>query len=130
VCITNCQGNSVTLYLAAFFPVAAAEVWELLKVLNTIINQKHIAHRTELWPQESCTKITVKFGHMVIEICEATINTTDSQTHTDSDIILMPAGFHRHLEGKTLRNVFHCNLAEIHCVGKLVIVWTFHKPAD
>ena len=30
----------------------------------------------------------------------------------------MPAGFRRHLVGKTLRNVFHCDSAEICFVGK------------
>jgi len=30
----------------------------------------------------------------------------------------MPAGFRRHLVGKTL-NVFHCDIAEIRFVGKL-----------
>jgi len=31
----------------------------------------------------------------------------------DSDVISMPAGFRRHLVGKTLRNDFHCDIAEI-----------------
>jgi len=31
----------------------------------------------------------------------------------DSDVISMPAGFHRHLVGKTLINVFHCDITEI-----------------
>jgi len=43
-------------------------------------------------------------------------------TQGDSDVILMLAGFRRHLLGKTLINVFHCNIAEICFVGKLVIV--------
>ena len=37
----------------------------------------------------------------------------------------MLAGFRRHLAGKTLINVFRCNIAEIRFVGKLVIVQTF-----
>ena len=37
----------------------------------------------------------------------------------------MPAGFRRHLVDKTLRNVFHCDIAEIRFVGKLVIIETF-----
>jgi len=37
----------------------------------------------------------------------------------------MPAGFRRHLVGMTLINVFHCNIAEIRFVGKLVIIQTF-----
>jgi len=40
----------------------------------------------------------------------------------------MPAGFRRHLEGKTLINVFHCDIAEIRFIGKLVITQTFHEP--
>jgi len=37
----------------------------------------------------------------------------------------MLAGFLRHLVGKTLINVFYCNIAEIRFVGKLVIIQTF-----
>jgi len=38
----------------------------------------------------------------------------------------MPAGFRRHLAGKTLINVFHCDIADIRFVGKLqVIMQTF-----
>jgi len=33
----------------------------------------------------------------------------------------MPAGFRRHLVGKTHRNNFHCDVAEIRFVGKLQI---------
>ena len=42
----------------------------------------------------------------------------------------MPAGFRRHLVGKTLLNDFHWDIAEIRFVGKLVIIQTFHKPMD
>jgi len=42
----------------------------------------------------------------------------------------MPADFRRHLVGKALINAFHCNIAEIRVVGKLVIIQTFHKPKD
>jgi len=37
----------------------------------------------------------------------------------------MPAGFRRHLVGKTLVNVFHCDSTEIRFVGKIVITQTF-----
>ena len=37
----------------------------------------------------------------------------------------MPAGFHRHLVGKTLIKVFHYDIAEMRFVGKLVITQTF-----
>ena len=47
-------------------------------------------------------------------------------TQSDSDVISMPAGFRRHLVGKTLKNdVFNCNAAEKRFVGKLVIIQTF-----
>ena len=47
-------------------------------------------------------------------------------TQGDSDVISAPAScFRRHLVGKTLRNVFHCDIAEIRFVGKLVIIQTF-----
>jgi len=42
----------------------------------------------------------------------------------DSGVISMPAGFRRHLAGKTLINVFHCDVAEIRFVGELVIIQT------
>ena len=42
-----------------------------------------------------------------------------------SAVISMPAGFRRHLVGKTLVNVRHCDIAEIRFVGELVIVQTF-----
>ena len=42
----------------------------------------------------------------------------------------MPAGFRRHLVGKTLINVFHRDIAEIRFVGKLVIIQTCLKPTD
>jgi len=44
--------------------------------------------------------------------------------YVDSDAISMPAGFRRHLVGKTLINVFHCDSAEIHFVDKIVIIQT------
>jgi len=34
----------------------------------------------------------------------------------------MPAGFRRHLVGKTPINDFHCDIAEIRFVGKLAII--------
>jgi len=37
----------------------------------------------------------------------------------------MPDGFRRHLVGKTLINVFHCDLDELRLLGKLVIIQTF-----
>ena len=42
-------------------------------------------------------------------------------TQGDSDVISMPAGFRRHLVGKTLRS----DITEILFVGKLMIVQTF-----
>ena len=43
----------------------------------------------------------------------------------DSNVISLPAGFRRHLVGRTLINVFHCDTAEICFVGELVIIQTF-----
>jgi len=37
----------------------------------------------------------------------------------------MPAGFRRHLVGKTLINVFPSDIAEIRFVGKLMSIQTF-----
>jgi len=39
----------------------------------------------------------------------------------------MTVGFRRHLVGKTPRDVFQCDIAEIRSVGKLVIIQTFFK---
>ena len=38
--------------------------------------------------------------------------TTQAHTYCDSGVISMPAGFCRHVVGKTLINVFHCDSAE------------------
>ena len=46
-------------------------------------------------------------------------------TQGDSDAISVPAGSRCHLVGKTLKNVFHCDTAEIRFVRKLVIMQTF-----
>jgi len=35
----------------------------------------------------------------------------------ESDVISMPAGVRRHLVGKTFRNDFHCDIAEIPFAG-------------
>jgi len=37
----------------------------------------------------------------------------------------MLAGFRRHLVGRTLINVFHCDIADMRFVGQLVIIHTF-----
>jgi len=37
----------------------------------------------------------------------------------------MLSGFRRHLVGKTMINVFHCDIAEIRFVGNLVIIQAF-----
>ena len=42
-----------------------------------------------------------------------------------NDPLLATVGFRRHFVGKTLINVFHCDIAEIRFVGKLVIIETF-----
>ena len=41
---------------------------------------------------------------------------------TDTDVILMPAAFRLHLVGKTVINIFHCDMAEIRFVGELLII--------
>jgi len=46
-------------------------------------------------------------------------------TYGDSDVISMPAGFRRHLVGKTLRNVFHWDLAKIRFVGLRFVLMIF-----
>ena len=48
-----------------------------------------------------------------------------SYTQGDGDVISMPAGFRRHLVGKTPINVFHCDIAEMHFIRKIVIIQTF-----
>jgi len=51
--------------------------------------------------------------------------THEKESGLYSDVISMPAVFRRHLVGKTLLNVFHCDLAEIRFVGRLEIIRTF-----
>jgi len=46
-------------------------------------------------------------------------------TYGDGDVISMPAGFRRHLVGKTPINVFHCDIAEMRFIDKIVISQTF-----
>jgi len=53
------------------------------------------------------------------------VTRNNEYTLGDSYVISMPAGFRRHLVGKTLRNVFHCDITEIRFVGKLMIMRTF-----
>ena len=52
-------------------------------------------------------------------------NQGNMYTSGDSDVMSMPAGFRRHLVGKTLINVFHCDITEICFVSKLMIIRTF-----
>ena len=42
----------------------------------------------------------------------------------------VPVGFRRHLVGKTLINVFHCDIADIRFVGEVVIIQTFSQTND
>jgi len=49
-------------------------------------------------------------------------HTTDLWT-TLSDLISMPAGVCRHLVGKTLRNVCHCDALKYALL--VAIIWTF-----
>ena len=39
--------------------------------------------------------------------------------------ISMPDGFHRHLVGKTPRNVCYSAVTEIRFIGRLMIMWIF-----
>ena len=48
----------------------------------------------------------------------------DTHREGDSDVISVPAGLRRHLVGKTLANVFHCDIDRIRFVGKLAITHT------
>jgi len=42
----------------------------------------------------------------------------------------MTVGFRRHLVGKTLIDVFQCDIAEIRSVGKQVIIQTFLNKSN
>ena len=39
--------------------------------------------------------------------------------------VSMPAGFRRHLVGKSLRNVCYSVVTSMHFVSRLMIIWTF-----
>ena len=78
----------------------------------------HMAQRIPLLLAVSCfSKIQIGFtflvpahpgspGHRAVKRC-------------------VPVGFRRHLVGKPLINVCHCNIAQIRFVGNLVIIRTF-----
>ena len=59
--------------------------------------------------------------------CNRLVGETSGYLYADciihSGVISMPAGFRRHLVGKTPINVFHCDIAEIRFVGELVIIF-------
>ena len=59
----------------------------------------------------------------IVARCE----TVDAYAYGDSDVISMPAGFRRHLVGKTPIKCFHCDIAEIRFVGEVVIIQTFSQ---
>ena len=42
----------------------------------------------------------------------------------------MPAGFRRHLVGKTQKNAGYCNIAEIRFIGKLVIEYCLNNTIN
>ena len=48
-------------------------------------------------------------------------------TYGDGDVISMPAGFRRHLVGKTPINVFTVISAEMRFIGKIVIIPAFSQ---
>jgi len=58
-------------------------------------------------------------------LCRCFATCPGNYTYGDGDVISTPAGFRRHLVGKTPINVCHCDIAEIRSVGKLVTVQTF-----
>jgi len=72
-----------------------------------------------VWPSRPTVFVFVSF------VTDRNATFVARHTWGDSDAISMPAGYHRHVVGKTLRNVFHCDVAEIRLVGKLVIIQTF-----
>ena len=65
--------------------------------------------------------------HSLLTYLLTNITCTQIYAQCDSDVSLfhMPADFCRHLVGKTLRNVCHCDRAQIRFVGNSVIIWTF-----
>jgi len=86
---------------------------------------------TPSFPLEPYLNITARLASpWALPYCGVSLSLSISErlslnTQGDSDVMSMPAGFRRHLVRKTLRNVFHCDIAEIRFVGKLVIIQTF-----
>jgi len=83
---------------------------------------RNIRCRQRMLGTTSCSRGLI--GHRCAQV--ATVGRSVWSTHrVTSNVISMPAGFRRHFVGKTLRNVRHCDLAEVRFVGNLVITWTF-----
>ena len=85
----------------------------------------HLSPTQRLLPIVACPTKT-----WVISLIEICANHCAMQIHRlyaygDSEVISLPAGFRRHLVGKTVINVFHCDIAEIRFVGELVIIQIF-----
>ena len=92
-----------------------------IRLSRASIDSKRILHTTCVSPlmgtdRKECYRLT----HPLSKI-------SGYATHTsgDGDVMSMPAGFRRHLVGKTPINVFHCDIAEMRFVGMVLTIQTF-----
>jgi len=71
---------------------------------------------TSLWPGVETRRGVVHSAPTELNSTAVRAELQCKQSHCntvgDSDVISMLAGFRRHLVGKTLVNVFHCDVAE------------------
>jgi len=79
---------------------------------HTHMHSRVIAGSTNAWQFNTAVTVSV-------------VNTIYIRWQYWQYVISVPADFRRHLVGKTPINGFHCNIAKICFVGKLVIMQTF-----
>jgi len=71
------QRNKMQAETAGFAPDAAT--WRTERIIrDNILHCRK--RRTEPWPKVTCTENCVKFGRVVLEICDQTEKQTDRQT--------------------------------------------------
>jgi len=100
-------------------------VWWTLLSSSYSLYSSHVKYIGAFWLARCCLIIIIiiiiiYFSH------ECNLHGTSTMTQEDIHVISMPAGFRRRLVGKTLRNVCHCNIAEILFADKLFIIQTFY----
>ena len=88
-----------------------------------------VLHMHTLLKRSYSTRTTMKRTNFPRRFDKTGLELSESFTHRVTATQLcstsMPVDFCRHLVGKTLRNVCHCDSTQTRLVGKSVITWTF-----